>query len=73
MDFGRREFKHFGKIGEELILGRKPNVLIQKVELGKARPSLRDLPSPDFVYGKPDLTPNRETVDQGKPPQVKHL
>lgn len=35
---------------------RAPNLLILKDDVGKSRPSTRDLPHPDFTYGLPGPT-----------------
>ena len=35
---------------------RAPNLLLVKDDIGKARPSTRDLPNPDFTYGLPGPT-----------------
>lgn len=51
---------------EQVLLGKKTNVLLVKDTVGKAKPSTRDLPHGSFSFGKHDLLPDRDTVDQGK-------
>jgi hypothetical protein len=51
---------------EQVLLGKKTNVLLARDEMGRAKPSTRDLPDDSFVFGKADLLPDRDTVDQGK-------
>ena len=45
-------------------MGSKTNYLIVKDDVGKSKPSTRDLPSLDFAYGKTDLTKNKEGAAQ---------
>ena len=51
---------------EQVLLGKRTNVLLLKDTVGKAKPSTRDLPNNSFSFGKHDLLPGRDTVDQGK-------
>jgi hypothetical protein len=51
---------------QQVLLGKKTNVLLVKDDVGKAKPSTRNLPSDSFVFGKPDMLPNRETASEGK-------
>lgn len=51
---------------EQVLLGKKSNVLLLKDEVGRAKPTTRNLPGNSFVFGKQDLLPDRDTVDQGK-------
>ena len=51
---------------EQVLLGKKTNVLLIKDTVGKAKPTTRDLPHGSFSFGKHDLLPDRDTVDQGK-------
>ena len=39
-----------------MVLGKKPNYLIVKDDVGKPKPSTRKLPKEDFVFGKADQT-----------------
>jgi hypothetical protein len=56
----------YQKNAEQVLLGKKTNVLLSRDEIGKAKPTTRNLPSESFVFGKADLLPGRDTVDQGK-------
>ena len=38
----------------DVVLGNKKNYLVLKDEVGKAKPSTRDLPGDDFAFGKAD-------------------
>lgn len=51
---------------QQVLLGKRTNVLLVKDDVGKAKPTTRDLPSQTFTFGKQDLFPDRETVDKGK-------
>lgn len=46
-------------------MGNSLNVLLQKSILGKAKPSTRKLPASNFVYGRPEMMPDRETASEG--------
>ena len=35
-----------------MILGKKSNVLLARDDVGKAKPSTRNLPAADFAFGK---------------------
>ena len=37
-----------------------------KDDVGKSKPTTRDLPKQDFAFGKPDLLASRETANDGK-------
>ena len=37
--------------GEEILLGSRSNQLILKSQLGKSKPTTRNLPNSDFYYG----------------------
>ena len=52
--------------GEQIILGSKKNVILQKSEIGEAKSSTRKLPDSNFRFGKVDMLYDRATVDQGK-------
>ncbi len=49
---------------KNVLLGSKTNYLIVKDDVGKAKPTTRDLPSLDFAYGKTDLSKNKEGAAQ---------
>ena len=51
---------------QQILLGKKTNVLLVKDDVGRAKPTTRNLPSDHFVFGKPDMLPNRETAEDGK-------
>ena len=51
---------------QQILLGKKTNVLLVKDDVGRAKPTTRNLPSDSFVFGKPDMLPNRETAEDGK-------
>ena len=46
-----------------VVLGSKTNYLIIKDDVGKAKPTTRQLPDFQFTYGKPDQT-NQEGAGQ---------
>lgn len=48
--------------GEQVLLGKKTNALLVKDDVGKAKPTTRDLPQSSFHYGKPELLADRETA-----------
>ena len=48
------------------MLGKKTNMLLAKDDVGRAKPSTRDLPMDAFAFGKPDLLADRETCTDGK-------
>lgn len=48
--------------GEQVLLGKKTNCLLVKDDVGKAKPNTRNLPDSNFVFGKPELLPDRETA-----------
>ena len=54
------------KSAEFVILGKKTNVLLVRDEIGRAKPTTRNLPDDSFAFGKHDMLPGRETVYQGK-------
>lgn len=39
--------------GEHILLGKRTNMLLTKDDVGKAKPSTRNLPANDFAFGKP--------------------
>ena len=41
---------------KKINMRRAPNLLILKDDIGKARPSTRELPHPEFTYGLPGPT-----------------
>ena len=41
---------------KDVILGNKRNYLVLKDDVGKAKPTTRDLPDSAFAYGKPEKT-----------------
>lgn len=51
---------------EQVLLGKKTNVLLVRDDVGRAKPTTRALPEPDFSFGKPEILPDRETVANGK-------
>jgi hypothetical protein len=56
----------FARNGEQVLLGKKTNMLLVKDDVGRAKPTTRDLPQNNFAFGKPDLLANRETCTDGK-------
>lgn len=58
--------QHLQRNAQEVLLGKKTNVLILKDDVGKPKPTTRDLPDDKFAFGKHDLLPGRETTDDGK-------
>jgi hypothetical protein len=52
--------------GEQVLLGKKTNMLLVKDDVGRAKPTTRDLPQDNFAFGKPDLLASRETCTDGK-------
>ena len=42
------------RTNREVLLGKKSNYLLLKDDVGKAKPTTRDLPKNEFSYGKPD-------------------
>lgn len=59
--------------GEQVLLGKKTNCLLVKDDVGKAKPNTRNLPESSFVFGKPELLPDRETAQDGKTPCQLHF
>ena len=53
---------------EQILLGKKTNCLLVKDDVGRAKPTTRDLPQNAFAFGKPELLPTRETAYDGKLP-----
>ena len=47
---------------EQVILGKKTNVLLVRDDVGHAKPTTRTLPENDFSFGKPEILPDRDTV-----------
>ena len=39
--------------GDQILLGKRTNVLLVKDDVGKAKPTTRDVPPNDFAFGKP--------------------
>ena len=56
-----------------MLLGKKTNCLLAKDDVGKAKPTTRDLPQPAFHYGKPELLADRETAQDGEANLIKNL
>lgn len=54
------------KTAEQILLGKRTNCLLVKDDVGRAKPTTRDLPVNSFVFGKPDLLADRETCSDGK-------
>jgi hypothetical protein len=50
---------------EQVILGKKTNVLLVRDDVGHAKPTTRTLPETDFSFGKPEILPDRDTVRKG--------
>jgi hypothetical protein len=50
---------------EQVILGKKTNVLLVRDDVGHAKPTTRTLPENDFSFGKPEILPDRDTVRKG--------
>jgi len=44
------------------MLGKRSNMLLVRDDVGKSKPTTRNLPQPSFVFGKPELLPTRETA-----------
>lgn len=42
----------FQSAGQSMLLGKKSNVLLVKDDVGKAKPTTRNLPAEQFVFGK---------------------
>ena len=42
------------KTNREVLLGKASNYLLVKDDVGKAKPSTRNLPNEGFSFGKPD-------------------
>ena len=42
----------FQKNAQQMLLGKKSNVLLARDDVGKAKPSTRNLPAADFAFGK---------------------
>lgn len=40
--------------GQQILLGNKKNCLLQKDDIGKAKPTTRRLPDNNFTFGKPN-------------------
>lgn len=51
--------------GQQVLLGKKTNCLLVKDDVGRAKPTTRKLPDDSFVFGKPDMLPDRETANEG--------
>ena len=54
----------FVRNAENMLLGKKPNVLLVKDDVGRAKPFTRNLPSSDFAFGK--MTTYCESAGDGK-------
>jgi hypothetical protein len=52
--------------GEQVMLGNRSNMLLVKDDVGKSKPTCRNLPQPSFVFGKPELFATRETAQDCK-------
>ena len=39
----------------QMLLGKANNILLQKDDVGKPKPTTRDLPQKDFVFGKGNI------------------
>lgn len=39
--------------GDQILLGKRTNVLLVKDDVGKAKPTTRNIPKGDFAFGKP--------------------
>ena len=52
-------------MSEKVLLGSKKNFLLMRDDVGKAKPSVRQLPPEGFSYGKPDLK-DPENASKGK-------
>ena len=39
--------------GDQILLGKRTNVLLVKDDVGKAKPTTRAVPPSDFAFGKP--------------------
>ena len=51
--------------GEQVLLGKRTNVLLVKDDVGKAKPSTRALPGDTFTFGRPENR-DAETAADGK-------
>ena len=54
------------KNAEQVLLGKKTNMLLVKDDVGLAKPTTRTLPPPDFSFGKPEILPERDTAAKRK-------
>lgn len=44
------------------MLGKRSNMLLVRDDVGKSKPTTRNLPQSSFVFGKPELLAERETA-----------
>jgi len=44
------------------MLGKRSNMLLTRDDVGKSKPTTRNLPQSSFVFGKPELLADRETA-----------
>ena len=51
---------------QQVLLGKKTNVLLVRDDIGRAKPSTRDLPDSNFSFGKPEILPDRITAELSK-------
>lgn len=42
----------FQRTAQNMLLGKRTNVILVKDDVGRAKPATRDLPSSDFAFGK---------------------
>jgi len=52
-------------MSNNILLGSKKNYLLVKDDVGKAKPTTRNLPPEGFSYGKPDQK-DQEDASKGK-------
>lgn len=45
----------FQRSAQNMILGKRTNVILAKDDVGKAKPPTRNLPSSDFAFGKANV------------------
>ena len=51
---------------QNVLLGKRTNVLLVKDDVGKAKPSTRSLPKDGFTFGKSNNLTINESAAQGK-------
>jgi hypothetical protein len=49
--------------GQDVLLGHTNNCILLKDDVGKAKPSVYDLPPAQHAYGKTDLNVQRDTTE----------